>query len=209
MRLALDWDGTITETDTLHMLLSAFGDAGIYGRTEATLALEQMTLQDVIATQLATLDIGLEEAVGWLVANVEVRPGFAELVADDNPVVVSAGFHELIEPILAREGISVEVRANRLRVDGRRWHCRFRSTEACGVCGEPCKRAVVADLVPYAYAGDGLSDRCVSLAAECRFARAGLARYLALEGVPYDPFDDLHVVHRALAKRRVPAEERP
>jgi 2-hydroxy-3-keto-5-methylthiopentenyl-1-phosphate phosphatase len=198
MRLALDWDGTVTETDTLHMLLHEFGDPGIYARTEATLGQPQVTLQDVIASQLATLEVRLDEAVAWLVANVTIRPGFSELVSDEDPVVVSAGFHELIEPILAREGVNVEVRANRLSVDGDGWSCLFRSTDVCSVCGEPCKRAVVVDLAPYAYVGDGLSDRCVSLAAERRFARAGLARYLESEGVAFDGFDDLHAVRQAL-----------
>ncbi len=207
MRLALDWDGTVTETDTLHMLLSEFGDAGLYGRTETTLREERVTLQEVIATQLATLEVGLEEAVEWLVANVAIRPGFADLVREDAPVVVSAGFHDLIEPILAREGVNVEVRANRLSVGPDGWSCRFRSTDVCSVCGEPCKRAIVVDLGDYAYVGDGLSDRCVSLAAKRRFARAGLARYLAGEGVSFDGFDDLNDVRRALARSSARVEE--
>ena len=53
---------------------------------------------------------------------------------------------------------------------------------------------------PFAYVGDGVSDRCVSLAAERVFARDGLARWLDGQGVPYEPFDDLHDV--ALALRR-------
>ena len=40
--------------------------------------------------------------------------------------MISAGFHELIEPVLAREGVELEVLANRLdaRPDG--WVVRFR-----------------------------------------------------------------------------------
>ena len=53
---------------------------------------------------------------------------------------------------------------------------------------------------PFAYVGDGISDRCVSLAADRLFARDGLARWLDEQGVGYEPFDDLHdVAPRRLA----------
>jgi 2-hydroxy-3-keto-5-methylthiopentenyl-1-phosphate phosphatase len=69
------------------------------------------------------------------------------------------------------------------------------------VCGEPCKRADVADLGGFVYVGDGFSDRCVAEAASRVFARDGLARYLDEKGVPYEPFDDFYDVDRALAGR--------
>ena len=66
------------------------------------------------------------------------------------------------------------------------------------MCGERCKRVAVAALEAFAYVGDGVSDRCVALAAERRFARAGLATWLDEQGVAYEPFDDLFDVLRAL-----------
>jgi 2-hydroxy-3-keto-5-methylthiopentenyl-1-phosphate phosphatase len=32
IRLVLDWDGTVTERDTLDLVLQEFGDAEIYAR---------------------------------------------------------------------------------------------------------------------------------------------------------------------------------
>ena len=52
MRLVLDWDGTVTERDTLDLVLERFGDAEIYERTELDLDAGRMTLNDVIAEQL-------------------------------------------------------------------------------------------------------------------------------------------------------------
>ena len=111
--------------------------------------------------------------------NARVRPGFTGFARDYRPLVVSSGFHELIEPVLEREGVELEIRANRLdpRPDG--WRVLFRAQAECAVCGERCKRSDLADLTEFAYAGDGYSDRCVAEVASRVFARDGLAAYLA------------------------------
>ena len=36
--LVLDWDGTVTERDTLHMLLERFGDPEVFRAAEADIA---------------------------------------------------------------------------------------------------------------------------------------------------------------------------
>jgi 2-hydroxy-3-keto-5-methylthiopentenyl-1-phosphate phosphatase len=198
VRLVLDWDGTVTEVDSLHLVLLEFGDPAVYEEAESRLG-RTLTLHEVIAFEFRTVRAPLSEVVAWARENVRVRPGFAELVERRRPLVVSSGFHELIEPVLEREGIEVEVRANRLdpRPDG--WRARFRSDEPCPVCGEPCKRADVAGLGEFAYVGDGFSDRCVALAAAKVFARDGLASYLRGEGVAYEPYADFHDVERGLS----------
>lgn len=197
MRLVLDWDGTVTEVDSLHQVLLEFGDVGIYEAAEERLGRE-LTLHEVIAFEFETVRTPLPEVVDWVRDNVRVRPGFAEIAARREPLVVSSGFHELIEPVLAREGIDVELRANRLEPRREGWRAVFRRHEPCPVCGQPCKRADVAGLGPFAYVGDGFSDRCVSLAATKVFARDGLADYLGREGVPFVAFDDFHDVERGL-----------
>ena len=121
-----------------------------------------------------------------------MRPGLAEL-AELRPVIVSAGFHELIEPVLRREGIELEVLANRVEARPDGWRVSFRDEGMCASCGEPCKRAGVAGS-PYIYVGDGYSDRCAAVAADRVFARDSLARHLDELGVPYEPFEDLRDV---------------
>jgi 2-hydroxy-3-keto-5-methylthiopentenyl-1-phosphate phosphatase len=197
VRLVLDWDGTVTEVDGLHMILERFGDMSVFERMEGVLG-NGLTLHEVIAAEIGTLRLPLEDAVEWVRENVTVRPGLHELAATRRPVIVSSGFAELIEPVLEREGVHLEVVANRLdpRPDG--WVPIWRDEAACATCGEPCKRGVLAG-EPYIYAGDGYSDRCAALAAERIFARDGLAAYLDGEGVAYERFDDLTDVERALA----------
>ena len=53
--------------------------------------------------------------------HVTVRVGFHELAERHRPVIVSSGFHELIEPVLAREGVELEVFANSLDTRSEGW----------------------------------------------------------------------------------------
>ena len=196
MQVVLDWDGTVTEVDTLHLVLARFGDPGEFERAESELG-RSLTLHEVIAREFRTVRAPLAEVVAWLLETVRVRPGFRELAQARRPVILSSGFRELIDPVLRREGIELEVLANRVeaRTDG--WRAHFRDEALCATCGEACKRGSLLgeDVV---YVGDGYSDRCAALAAGRVFATAGLALYLDEQGVSYEPFADLHGVARAL-----------
>jgi len=180
------------------MVLLEFGDESVYEAVESRLG-RSLTLHEVIALEFRSVRSPLTEVKAWVRENVRVRAGFAELVERHRPLIVSSGFHELITPVLERDGIELDVRANRLdpRSDG--WQAVFRNDEPCAVCGEPCKRADVAHLDEFAYVGDGFSDRCVALAAARVFARDGLASYLEQNGVPFTSFEDFHDVERGLA----------
>ncbi|MSO57955.1 MAG: hypothetical protein EXQ77_02810 [Thermoleophilia bacterium] len=216
--LVLDWDGTVTERDGLDMIVRRFGDPAVFERMTGLFG--TLTLEQVIAAEIETIRAPLDEVVAWVVENVRIRPGFAELVRERDPLIVSAGFHELIAPVLEREGIgvrgvvveadvpaaaggalrgaSVRLIANRLDSRPGGWGVVFREKGTCSVCGERCKRGDVPTGVPYVYVGDGLSDRCVSVAASRRFARTGLARWLDEQAIPYEPFADLHEIRAAL-----------
>jgi 2-hydroxy-3-keto-5-methylthiopentenyl-1-phosphate phosphatase len=191
VRLVLDFDGTVTERDTLDLVLDRFGEAAVYERAEAELDAGRMTLNEVISTEFATVTAPLDEVVAYVVEHARVRPGFAELARARRPLIVSSGFHELIEPVLEREGVldAVELRANRIDARPEGWRVHFRVAETCEVCGEPCKRG---DLPAgeVAYAGDGHSDYCAALAADRVYATGSLASYLDERGVAFEPLTD-------------------
>ena len=199
MRLVLDWDGTVTERDTLDLVLQEFGDAEIYERVEGELERGTMTLNEVIAAEFATVTAPLDEVVPYVLEHARVRPGFAELARAQRPLVVSSGFHELIEPVLEREGVlgAVELRANRVEARPDGWRVEFRVSETCEVCGEPCKRSDLpeGDVV---YAGDSHSDYCASLAADRVFATGNLARWLESRGVAFTALTDFRGFASAL-----------
>ncbi len=173
-----------------------FGDRKVFERVERELG-RTLNHNELIALEFETVRAPLTDVVDFVVREARIRPGFRELVERFKPLVVSGTFHELIEPVLVREGIEVELRANRLdpRSDG--WQVVFRSTVDCVECGEPCKRAELP-AAEVAYVGDGYYDRCAALAADRVFARAGLADYLDEVGVAYEPFEDFRDVAAAL-----------
>jgi 2-hydroxy-3-keto-5-methylthiopentenyl-1-phosphate phosphatase len=204
--LVLDFDGTVTEEDLLDVVASRFGDAEVYRAVEDALQAGELPLKEVITREFRPVTKPVDEVVAWALRNVRVRPGLRELVAlaqgrGWQVLVISSGFHELIEPILALEGVSVEVHANRLDPRPGGWIVLWSYDDGCPECGESCKRSTLAQLArgkEIVYVGDGYSDRCAAQAADRVFATRGLARYLGERGIGYEPFADFHDVATAL-----------
>jgi 2-hydroxy-3-keto-5-methylthiopentenyl-1-phosphate phosphatase len=184
--------------DTLHLVLEEFGDRELYARVEGALG-RTMTLNEVIAAEFATVTEPLEEVVAWLLENARIRTGFAELARERRPLIVSSGFHETIEPLLAREGVAVDVVANRLdpRPDG--WRVLWADDAPCPECGDLCKRRALPAGRPLVYVGDGWSDQCAARAADRVFARRALAEYFDQHGLPYERFETFDDVAAALS----------
>jgi 2-hydroxy-3-keto-5-methylthiopentenyl-1-phosphate phosphatase len=199
--IVVDWDGTITECDTLSLALQHFVPREILDpisqRVDAALATGRMSLREVMECEFRPLKAALGDVVAFIVENAVVRPGFAELVARFDPLILSTSFHETIEPVLEREGLTVRVRASRAMAGSNGWSIRWISDLDCLHCGERCKRSELPD-APFIYVGDGYSDRCAALAADRIFARDGLARYLSGLGVAYEPFKDFYDLLAAL-----------
>jgi len=195
--LIVDWDGTITERDSLLMVLEQFGDWAECERLGEDLFAGKITLREEIERQFATVHAPKGEVVAWVLENVRVRAGLPELAALD-PVVVSSGFHELIDPVLDREGVSLDLQANRIEASPDGWRPVWRELPVCSICGQPCKRSSFPPNGEVVYVGDGYSDRCGALAADRIFARRGLAAYLDELGTAYERFDDLTEIVTAL-----------
>jgi 2-hydroxy-3-keto-5-methylthiopentenyl-1-phosphate phosphatase len=205
--IAVDFDGTVTEDDLLDTIASRFGDPVVYQEVEDGLDSGTMPLREVITREFEPVRKTLDEVVEWELENVRVRPGFRDLVELARErgwrvVIVSSGFHELIEPILEREGVDVEVHANRVAPRPEGWIVDWQYDESCDSCGESCKRSIVQEFAgagELVYVGDGYSDRCAAEASDLVFATRGLARYLDDRGIPYERFDDFHDIARRLA----------
>ena len=201
--LVVDFDGTITEDDLLDTIAHDFGDPAIYQEVEDGIHDGSISLRECITREFEPVTAPIEEVVGWVLSHVRIRPGFRELVELARQrgwrvVVVSSGFHELIEPVLEREGVEVELLANRVEAGPEGWRVIWRPETVCTECGEQCKRADLPANGEVVYIGDGISDRCAALASDRVFATRGLARYLASRNIPYESFENFHDIASAL-----------
>ena len=187
MRLFVDWDGTVTVQDSLVQVIHEFGDPAILAELEPRVGVD-LTLHEEIALEFEAVTSPLDEVVEWVLENVEVRPGLAEL-AELRPIDRLGGFRELIEPVLAREGIELECSRTRSRRGRTAGVVRFRDEERVRhvrravQARRPRRRAVrlrrrrLLGPLRRARGGAGL--------------RTGRARRLPRgPGFPYEPFRD-------------------
>jgi 2-hydroxy-3-keto-5-methylthiopentenyl-1-phosphate phosphatase len=201
--IAVDFDGTITEDDLLDTIARDWGDPAVYQEVEDGIHAGTISLRECITREFEPVTATLDEVVAWVLDHAHVRPGFRDLVELARErgwgfVVLSSGFHELIEPVLERENADVELRANRVEARPSGWRVDWRVKAVCPECGEECKRGDLPQDGEVVYVGDGISDRCAALASDRVFATKDLARYLDSVGAPYEPFVDFHDVRGAL-----------
>jgi 2-hydroxy-3-keto-5-methylthiopentenyl-1-phosphate phosphatase len=205
--IVVDFDGTITEHDTLVDIVQAHAP-DVFWQLEDDLEAGRITLHECIEREFAAVRGEHDQIVADTLAGARVRRGFAEFAAAARAcghrlVVVSSGFESIIRPVLEQAGVAgVEVVAHEVRFSPQGSTVEFRHGEDCEVCGQECKRSVVRSLDgsggDVVYIGDGFSDRCGAMAADRVFARRELARYLSDEGIAFEPFDDFVEIGAAL-----------
>src|SRR5215218_7225723 len=124
--VVIDFDGTVTADDLLDTIALGFGDPAVYQEVEDGLNAGTMPLREVITREFAPVTAPLDEVVAWVLEHARVRAGFRDFVEQAQATgwdvhVVSSGFHELIEPVLDREGVDVLLHANRVDASPTGW----------------------------------------------------------------------------------------
>lgn len=207
--IACDFDGTITQRDTLHVIVEEFGDLALWDEIEPRLRSGAMNVEEALQAEFDSVRVDVEEVHRLVAEHAPVRPGFREFVdwatGEGHEVLVcSNGFRSVIEPVLERQGVHVELVANDARFDRSGttilWDERGRR---CELCDRPCKRGPMREHAKgrrIAMIGDGISDRCGSGIADIVFARAGLAEDLAAQGRTFLAFKDFHDVRAGFAR---------
>lgn len=200
-RVLLDFDGTVTETDTVDRLLERHADP-------AWLAIERewesgaIGSRECLARQVACLRATPAE-LDSTVDSIPIDRGFAALVARCAAlglelVVASDGFDRAVHRVLARLGVALPVRANRLRaVAADRWRLIPRTTGACRTAAAHCKCALVDGRT--LLVGDGRSDFCVAGRAALVLAKGRLALHCAERRLPHVAIADLAEAADAIA----------
>jgi len=203
-----DFDGTITEEDTLVFLaLRLGGGPDDFRESERLLRERRLAPREVIARNVGGIRAPFVEAAAVLQAEVGIDPAFAPFArwcAERGiPLtVLSAGFEEIVALYLPpSEFPALEVRANRFRPGS--WECRFRDTSPFGhdkaaAVREARRRGRQAIVV-----GDGSSDEEPAAAADLVFARRGhsLADHCRRHSISCEEYETFGDVLRALRAR--------
>jgi len=195
-----DFDGTIAHPDTLNHLTEVF--AGVEFRREigGKLYSGELTLREGIRLEVASIRGSLDEILEILKRDVVIDETFIPFARwcqeRSAPLtVLSGGMQEVIESLLLPYGLDfVRILANRIQIEDGHWDIHFRDDTPWGhdkgAALQMARQAGYATI----FAGDGLSDRRAAVEADLVFAKAGLARFCAAEGIPFEELKDFSQV---------------
>lgn len=197
LQLFCDFDGTITNRDSIVFLTERFG-GGPRFRMQVLEAIKrgEITVSRAIEMELETISVPWATARAALLEEIEMRPSFPSfaLWCQDQGIpltVVSSGLRPVVELFL--DGLEVPWIAHRVEMLPDGW--RYRRDEAADKVAV-LKRAAGQGRI--AYVGDGTSDVEVIPHADFLFARSYLADYCRAHGHPFTPFETFTEIRASL-----------
>lgn len=206
IKFFIDFDGTISTTDVVDLVLEKFADAE-WKRVEKEWAEGRIGSRECLSRQIALVR-ATNEDLKKLFCEVGIDSHFEgflrEAAARSLPLaIVSDGFDVAIQEILKRNITPVlmdklPIFCNRLEWAGGRPLAYFTGNGACTHGCANCKPAVMAQFRSpgdfLVFIGDGLSDRFAAEAADLTFAKGKLldfCRERGLRHIEYRNFKDI------------------
>lgn len=190
-RVTLDFDGTITQSDTVDAIHESFA-LPPWREIEALWEDGTIGAADCMTRQAALLRVASADLDTFLDA-VAVDWGLSGLLracarAGVPVTVVSDGYDRAVRRVLERMGAGhLPVLANRLEpAGGDRWRLSFpHRAEGCAAGTCKCAQAASAQQPLTMLVGDGRSDRCLARRADLVFAKGGLAAWCRAERIAH------------------------
>ena len=204
-----DFDGTITEKDTLIFLTTNLGGgAQLIEAIGRLIRQGQLSLSEGIAAEMRSIRRPFAEAEALLREKVRIDPGFVPFAAwcEEKQIpltVLSAGFQQLIDLFIKREEFPhLEILANTLKPNEEiGWQCVFRDKTPDGHDKAAPLRAAKKRGEHVIFIGDGLSDRGAADVADEVFAKHSLAEYCQERGINFHPYQTFDEVLKQLQDR--------
>ena len=202
-----DFDGTITNRDSIVFLTERFG-AGTGFRRDIVEAFKQgrLTITELIEQELGTVRATWEQAEAALKANISVDPSFPEFVDwcrknGHSLTVLSSGMMPVLDLFIGDMGIPRFAHSVDISPQGWRYH-RNKANDKEVILEKAKKEGSLI------YIGDGTSDVSAIPFAEILFAKSFLAEYCndhEVDFFPYESFDDVRqVLSSATSKESTP-----
>jgi 2-hydroxy-3-keto-5-methylthiopentenyl-1-phosphate phosphatase len=206
-RVLLDFDGTISETDTTDLLLQRFADPA-WQDIEEEWKGGRIGSRECMARQIDLVRATPAEMDAFI-GTVRIDPGFRGFVQrfgdlGHNLLVVSDGLDRTIRTVLDRAGIHLPYFANHLQWrGGDRWRLTFPHAKGtCATLAGNCKCSF-AEGKPRALnilVGDGRSDFCLAGRADLVLAKGSLLEHCRATDLPHYGFETFEEVAALLAQ---------
>lgn len=196
LHIFCDFDGTITDKDSLVFLTQELGGGiELLRETGKKLRANEMTVRDAIELEMHSIHATFTEARALMLSKINVDPDFKNFVnwslAKKIPfTVLSAGFHEFIELFVPSQQFpQLEILASHVIPQPNGWQCDFRDDSDYG--NDKAKVILEKRAAGYhtIFIGDGLSDRASAAVADTVFAKSYLAVYCREQNLPFVPFE--------------------
>ena len=204
-----DFDGTITETDTLVFLATRLGGGARMVEAIGRLIGEgKLSLRDGIAAEMRSIRKPFVEAERLLREEVRIDAGFAPLArwCGEKKIpltVLSAGFHQIIDLFISRDEFpDLEILANHIQPNEEvGWQCRFRDGTDWGHDKARHLKEARRRGEYIIFIGDGLSDHAAAESADEVFAKHSLAEYCRERRINSHEYQTFNEILRRLQER--------
>lgn len=190
-----DFDGTLTDRDTIDLLVETYLGADYARTVHERLASGALTVRGALEEEFSRLRISPEEIQRTLAAGARVDTALPRLWALARRraiplTVLSSGMDLLIAPLLAAAGCGdLPVICNRLRCERADGAWRLAIEFLDGSANGHDKAAVLRTAREAGrrviYLGDGYTDIECAREADVLFAKRRLARHCEREGIPF------------------------
>ena len=204
-----DFDGTITQSDTIDTLLAALANP-IWMEIEAEWERGEIGSLECLARQIPLIKGGWK-AVEAQIKKIKLDPTFKDftnwcLNKNIPIVIVSEGLDKIIKYLLQRDGIIVDaIWANHLiESPTGELNISFPQPKAYNDCRSGLCKCTTLDMsYPQSIKliiGDGLSDLCWSKHADLFFAKSKLLNYCKINNVSCNSFENFKDIQSKLEK---------
>ncbi|MHB8733982.1 MAG: HAD-IB family phosphatase [Terriglobales bacterium] len=202
-----DFDGTLTDKDTIDTLVEAFLGTAYCRDVVARLTAGTSTVRQVISEEFARLRLTPAAMEAFLQGEIRVDPELPALLREAEAQfipfeILSSGMDALIHPLLRAAGIDVPVRCNQLFYDADAEPCYrivYRDDSANGHDKACVLRRAKAQGLNVIYLGDGITDLACAREADVLFARRQLASYCRTHQIRFHELQSCADVRRFLS----------
>ena len=207
LKIYTDFDGTITQIDSLNMVLDEFAISD-WRPIEDRVTAHELSEKEALQAEFDLVNVPLDDAIQFLKKNAKIdttfKP-FADWCKTNGLelIVLSGGFKEFIETIFKQFGINgLAVYSNSLKIENNKWQViQSKLPKIKDLCNH-CKTNHILESqrngYKVVYIGDGNTDRCPAENADIVFAKNSLAEYLELKNIKYYKYQNFWDIQNIL-----------